>query len=113
MSNWTPGPWRVEAQSISQGRAWRWGVHHSNEATDDNDIIGWEIDDKANAELIALAPEMAEAILSLDRLSCTTHTRLFGSDGFETFSASCVECGAILKVRKLAAKLRAIGEDNE
>lgn len=64
---WTAGPWHVEMQAASQGRAWLWGVHHTHAETEDrtsHDVVTWEIENRHDAELIALAPELAAAVLA-------------------------------------------------
>lgn len=91
MSNWTPGPW---------------GIYHGRDVTGEgftevrtqggngHAVVTWfdDMDDEPDAtlELIALAPEMAEAILKF-------------CDAYETDQW----------FQDVAAKLRAIGEDNE
>ena len=95
---WTPGPWHVEVQSTAQARAWQWGVHHAHEATDQyrgHNLIAWEIEHRPDADLIALAPDMAEAILAF----CPAEGMHATDPNGRAFDA-------------LAGKLRAIGATN-
>lgn len=87
MSNWTPGPWPISEQWMGGIKQGPFHIGRPNHA---------HVKGKANAELIALAPEMAEAIM-------------LWSDATEE---SCrIEANDLIEA--LAVKLRQIGATNE
>lgn len=87
---WTPGPWRAYQHG---GGDW----FASNDTQDAADIRG-DTDEEcaANAELIALAPEMAEAILCF-------------AEAWKGIAPSSQENRVICE---MAVRLRAIGGDH-
>ena len=106
MSNWTPGPWAYKNTLDYDGDLHEWI------SCPDGDTP-WRCEtspdrtpeaSRANHELIALAPEMAEAILDLDKWDCNCD-QPYGYD-----HGTKLDC---VGLRELADKLRAIGTTNE
>ena len=107
---WTPGPWHLAHEDCPNdagcmvvahartGSCAEWSVHAPNAI--------WTHDD-GNAELIALAPEMAEAIIAFelddacvrDGCICVTH-------------ANCRGCDALAEIARLREALQRIGGDD-
>lgn len=92
---WTPGKWSVVDRD---------GIYTIT-SPEGNPLNCYEVADtwrvKADAELIALAPELAAAVLAYERWDDDWETP--GSD--ESFDAACVE------LNRLADRLRMIGAD--
>lgn len=108
---WTPGPWQIVNYRYNQNvNGGRWssasivaGDLFDPEDPDPCDIIA-DTNDlavEADAELIALAPRMAEAILAWN--NCPHQQRY-------SIRLACGKCNEVLEA--LAAELRAIGKDN-
>lgn len=97
---WTPGPWTTDISAAAEGGNWaaECGVSRQSPKVWTNH----EIDDageEANAALIALAPEMAEAIEGL----CACYD--VGGEDLD-------DMDAWQRVHDVRAKLRAIGEED-
>ena len=100
---WIVGPWCVQSQGEHIGAVWSGtdpethglplcAVHAYRGGVGSTDwLAGSAYMRLADAQLVALAPELAEAVLSFD------------SEDNDTFRESCI------RLNVLAAKLRAIG----
>ena len=109
---WTPGPW--QAYDANEGTEYfpGWEVandeYHNPSPDEDAPWIAVHLTTgvEADARLIALAPEMAEAILGF-----TTHRlcRCECEEDDERGVVVCASCEAIESVISVARRLRAIG----
>lgn len=103
MSKWTPGPWQCGRFHETGPVA---GIPINAEAADESIARAWLVDDpqecKANARLIAAAPEMAEEIEDeifwLEVVSC------YGENA---------ERGRMLRIKTLRALLARINGDEK
>jgi hypothetical protein len=99
---WTPGPWHWQWFAGSQelnGVESGWIIRNGTEPT---------VSTEANAELIALAPEMAEAILAdAECRTCNFENESCANEGI----CRCLEPGW-KALEAVASKLRSIGENN-
>lgn len=65
---WTPGPWRYERMGYDDAGNEIWSLGSESEPVADHD--GMAEPNPSNRALIALAPEMAEAILRYNFCDC-------------------------------------------
>lgn len=108
MSNWTPAPWTAEPYSGSAADGFDIvSVKYAANGRALYGSVGVTHSKRADAELIALAPEMAEALSLLN--DCNYD---HDCDG-EGDHPRCKECEAVGALHTVMAKLRAIGGDNE
>lgn len=109
---WTPGPWAVrDGTPEGGGQVWEITSPHAPDVNCNEVASSWE--NEPTARLIALAPEMAEAILKLQSsgfLDCEEDC--MDRDVYDTRSP-CEVCYRTdewsLKAKALAFKLRRIG----
>ncbi len=100
MSNWTPGPWPISEQWMGGIKRGPFHIGRPNHA---------HVNGKANAELIALAPEMAEALLNY----ANCQEKQFIDCAGNRYCHAAGECVYLMDLKEVTDKLRAIVGDNE
>ena len=104
---WTPGPWHVSPDPTFVGV---FAVAVAGERWDEE--VAERIEAEADARLIALAPEMAEALrlgARLDDDEACNHYQ--GGPCRRTDTKPCMGCVSVWAVKDAAAKVRQIGGD--
>lgn len=95
---WTEGPWAVrDGTPEGGGQVWEITSPHAPDVNCNEVASSWE--NEPTARLIALAPEMAEAILDLDNWDCNC------DEPYSRQHHSKLDC---CNLREVAEKLRQI-----
>jgi len=100
----TPGPWHIEGPYSRDKKGWGDNIAV---VADNNDCIVYYrsfADWKANARLIAAAPEMLEMLIKRYRLVLSIYNQFYGMIGYIDLDTNTIQCEIDNLIEKATGK---------